>query len=267
MAPTKDRIPTAVVGLRGLEPRTSTLSVSRSNHLSYKPTKTWQRYKLFWIFLNLTANLSAQDSTLVLPSGNAWLVYNGTYRLHRLFGFQTIYHWRRREGLRYWMQSATFLIADFYFHSQGTSSLGGAWIRSFPGPISSNLIDEMRLWVQITLTHTLNTFQIRHRYRFVYRFFSTQQTQRIRYLLNLSHPIYKSFHAVVNNELFLHLGQAARHHPLDQNRFYVGILWRFHRFTSLQIGYMNQYIIRPSRHLRNHTLQISLGYHLSKLTD
>ena len=25
------------VGLRGLEPRTSTLSVSRSNHLSYKP--------------------------------------------------------------------------------------------------------------------------------------------------------------------------------------------------------------------------------------
>jgi hypothetical protein len=28
------------VGLRGLEPRTSTLSVLRSNHLSYKPIFT-----------------------------------------------------------------------------------------------------------------------------------------------------------------------------------------------------------------------------------
>ena len=36
------------VGLRGLEPRTSTLSVSRSNHLSYKPDyachRTCSRY-------------------------------------------------------------------------------------------------------------------------------------------------------------------------------------------------------------------------------
>ncbi|MGQ9864299.1 MAG: DUF2490 domain-containing protein [Bacteroidia bacterium] len=214
----------------------------------------------------MSADLSAQDTSSVIPSRNVWIVYNGTYRLHKFLGLQTIYHWRRREGLRYWMQSAAYLAADLHFHPQGTFSLGTAWIRTFPSPTSPTLRDEMRLWTQIAVTHKLNSLQILHRYRFDYRFFATRRAQRVRYFLNLSHPIYKSFHAVVNNELFLHLGQAARPQPLDQNRFYIGLMWKSHASTSLQIGYMNQYIIQPNRHLRYHTFHASLIYNFSPST-
>jgi hypothetical protein len=51
---------------------------------------------------------------------------------------------------------------------------------------------------------------------------------------------------------------------LDQNRLYAALGWRFNPAYNIQLGYLNQYIVKKDgvQAERNHTLQASLAYNL-----
>jgi len=64
----------------------------------------------------------------------------------------------------------------------------------------------------------------------------------------------------ISDEIFLGFGKGIGKNVMDQNRFYTGLGWRFTKNIQLQLGYLNQYIIKSDGlHMeRNHTLQASL---------
>jgi hypothetical protein len=68
----------------------------------------------------------------------------------------------------------------------------------------------------------------------------------------------------VNNEIFVGFGKGIAKNVFDQNRFNAALGWKFNPNFSLQLGYLNQYIIKIDgiKAERNHTLLISTSYNL-----
>jgi hypothetical protein len=66
----------------------------------------------------------------------------------------------------------------------------------------------------------------------------------------------------VNNEIFLGFGKGIGKNVLDQNRFNLSLGWRFNTNFNIQIGYLNQYIIKIDgiKTERNHTLLTGITY-------
>ena len=69
---------------------------------------------------------------------------------------------------------------------------------------------------------------------------------------------------VINDEVFLGFGKDIGKNVLDQNRFFTALGWRFNAACNIQLGYLNQYIIKKDAvHAeRNHTLQMIVAYNL-----
>jgi len=67
-----------------------------------------------------------------------------------------------------------------------------------------------------------------------------------------------------NDEIFLGFGKGIEKNVLDQNRFNIALGWRFTNNLNLQVGYLNQYIIKTDgvKIERNHTLLTSLVYNI-----
>jgi hypothetical protein len=127
--------------------------------------------------------------------------------------------------------------------------------------------------------------EIQHRYRLEQRFIEnwekdTDNTfyldgflfrQRIRYRLLLTMPLSRK--SLENNTLFLSVydepflgfGAGIGENILDQNRLYLALGCRFTKDFNVQLGYLNQYIVKANGidHERNHTLQIGLTYNLN----
>ena len=68
----------------------------------------------------------------------------------------------------------------------------------------------------------------------------------------------------VNDEIFAGFGKGIAKNPLDQNRFIAALGWRFNAQTNVQVGYLNQFVIKlnATDMERNHSLWISMVYNL-----
>lgn len=63
-------------------------------------------------------------------------------------------------------------------------------------------------------------------------------------------------------EVFLGFGKGIGRNILDQNRLYGAIGWRFNAKSNVQLGYLNQFVIKSDglKMERNHNLQLSWTY-------
>ncbi|MEY3426197.1 MAG: hypothetical protein RL679_1555, partial [Bacteroidota bacterium] len=63
---------------------------------------------------------------------------------------------------------------------------------------------------------------------------------------------------------FLGFGKGIGKNILDQNRLYGAIGWRFTKDFQVQLGYLNQFIVKSDgvKMERNHTLQIGATYNM-----
>ena len=68
----------------------------------------------------------------------------------------------------------------------------------------------------------------------------------------------------VNDELFVGIGEGIAKNPIDQNRFIAALGYRFNANTNLQVGYLNQFVIKSNAidMERNHSLWISMIYNV-----
>jgi hypothetical protein len=66
------------------------------------------------------------------------------------------------------------------------------------------------------------------------------------------------------DEPFLGFGRGIAKNVLVQNRLYAALGWRFNAACHIQLGYLNQYIVKKDgvQAERNHTLQSALIYNL-----
>jgi hypothetical protein len=217
---------------------------------------------------------------------HAWLMLFGNHRISDRWGLHTEYQWRRAEGFEHWQQSLLRLGADYYAKNDVQYTAGYAWIRSFQygdQPIAHNN-NEHRIWQQIITKSKVSRVDVQHRYRLEQRFIENwvkddegvyvqdgfSFRQRVRYRLLLTVPLSRKEMAdntlffAAYDEVFLGFGRGIAKNILDQNRLYASLGWRFNAACNIQLGYLNQYIVKKDgiHAERDHTLQASLTYNM-----
>jgi len=204
---------------------------------------------------------------------HGWVAYQGNHKLNSQFDLHTEYQWRRADGFNDWQQSLTRIGLDYKLNPSVTVSCGYGSILTYPygsQPIA-NRTYENRLWQQVILKQPIGNFQIQHRYRLEQRWTDNQFKQRMRYRAQILIPLQKTFvdnkqglFMNVNDEVFLGFGKGIGKNILDQNRFIGAVGYQFNKDFSLQMGYLNQFVIKSDGlHIeRNHTLWTSVVYNL-----
>ena len=68
----------------------------------------------------------------------------------------------------------------------------------------------------------------------------------------------------INDEPFLGFGKGIGKNILDQNRFIAALGWRFNKDFNIQLGYLNQYLVKMNgvNVERNHTLWLSSTFNI-----
>jgi hypothetical protein len=137
-------------------------------------------------------------------------------------------------------------IGGQYTFSDKWSALAGTGqfvTYSVPGNFNPPVVDEFRIWEQVTLNTKLNRVKIDHRYRIEQRYINKDETNRFRYRINTVVPINhkdltnNTMYAVTNDEVFF--TNTAPY--FQRNRFYAGAGYTFNKYCALQMGWMRQF--------------------------
>jgi hypothetical protein len=163
---------------------------------------------------------------------------------------------------------------------------GYAWVKTFPYGTQPVLheFNEQRIFEQVNLKDKVGRFELQHRYRIEQRFIEQYAKNssgdvvqvdpvyrnRIRYRAMVMVPLTRKEMANntlflnVNDELFVGVGKGIAKNPIDQNRFIAALGWRFNAQTNIQVGYLNQFVIKSNAMdmERNHSLWVSMVYNL-----
>lgn len=217
---------------------------------------------------------------------HAWALYTGTHKITKKVNVMTEYQWRRADGFKHWQQSLMRFSVGYLINPKIMIMAGYGWIKTFPYGAQPVLYEfnEHRIFEQMNLKDRIGRFEIQHRYRIEQRFLeqyainsSGEVVQmdpvfrnRIRYrammMVPLSHKemVDNTLFLNVNDELFVGIGEGIAKNPIDQNRFIAALGWRFNAQTNIQVGYLNQFIIKSNATdmERNHSLWISMVYNL-----
>lgn len=241
--------------------------------------------RVFFIILVFSYGvLNAQKEISTQQHG--WVMYFGNHRLTDKWGIHSEYQWRRSDYFDRWQQSLLRLGVDYYGKNNEQYTLGYGWIRSYQygeQPITHNL-NEHRIWEQFLTKSKIGRFDIQHRYRLEQRFIENWAkdasgiynlegyvfSNRVRYRFFVSVPLTrkemldKTLFLAAYDEPFLGFGKGIQKNILDQNRLYFALGWRFNKQLNMQLGYLNQYIVKTDgiKAERNHTLQIGVTYNL-----
>lgn len=226
----------------------------------------------------------------IVNQNHTWINYTGNHKINKKISIHSEYQFRRLEFIKSWQQSLTRIGIDYYLNNSTSFTLGYGWIVTFPygeQPII-NRFNEHRIWQQLNLKSSIESknriLEIYHRYRLEQRFLEnyyinssqelvkgeTSFRQRIRYRAMLLIPlnnktlIDKTLFLNVNDEVFLGFGEGIGKNILDQNRFNVSMGWKFDNNFNIQVGYMNQFIVKSDgvKIERNHTFLSSISYSL-----
>jgi hypothetical protein len=214
-------------------------------------------------------------------------MYFGNHRLSEQWGIHTEYQWRRSDLFNDWQQSLLRLGVDYYTKQNAQFTAGYGWIRSYKygeQPIAHNF-NEHRIWEQFTVKNKVGRVELHHRYRLEQRFLEQWKINdagaysldgfvlrhRVRYRFMATVPLSRkeladnTLFLSVYDEPFLGFGKGIGKNILDQNRLYAAIGWRFNKDFNIQLGYMNQIIVKFDgvKVERNHTLQVGINYNLS----
>jgi hypothetical protein len=229
--------------------------------------------------------ISAFAQKQIVSQNHAWAMYFGNHRLSEKWGIHTEYQWRRHDLFNNWQQSLMRLGVDYYAKN-AQYTLGYGWIKSFEygeQPIAHSF-NEHRIWQQLILKNKVGRVEFNHRYRLEQRFLEQWKLlptdvyeqngfvfrNRVRYRFMMSVPLSKkemsdnTLFLAVYDEPFIQFGKGVAKNILDQNRLYFALGWRFSKDFNVQLGYLNQYLVKPDglKSERNHTLQVGVTYNI-----
>lgn len=222
----------------------------------------------------------------IVSQTHGWAMYFGNHRISERWGIHTEYQWRRHDLFNTWQQSLMRIGVDYYSKDQAQYTLGYGWIKSFEygeQPIQHDF-NEHRIWQQLILKNKVGRIEFNHRYRLEQRFLEQWKLlttsnyeqngytfrNRVRYRFMATIPLSRkemkdnTLFLAAYDEPFIQFGKGIAKNILDQNRLYFALGWRFSKDFNIQLGYLNQYIVKTDgvKAERNHTLQFGLTYNL-----
>ena len=222
---------------------------------------------------------------MISNQSNAWVLYTGNHKISNKFGVHTEYQWRRADFFNDWQQSLARVGLEYYQNPNVTFTAGYASIISYQygdQPISHQTT-ENRIWEQVNLKAKYGRFDLQHRYRMEQRLIDNWSNasgsfvqgkdnyrNRVRYRMMVNVPLSRKEMANntlflnVNDEVFLGFGKGIAKNVLDQNRFIAALGWRFSPNFNIQLGYLNQMVLKSDgiKVERNHTLWLSTTYNI-----
>lgn len=212
-----------------------------------------KKYLCSILFLTGTTFSFAQEAHKIINrQSQAWISMNSTWRVAGNWGFVADIHQRRnnfvsdnsfnfiRFGINYWIKDNLTVTAGY----------GHMWLApTTPG--YSTWADENRVYEQAQLISKVGKVsmlqRLRNEQRWQEKIVNDKETgenkftDRIRYLLSLSIPVFKrSFYPslVVSDELCVQFGKEVVYNTFDQNRAFIGIKQPLTKTLSFDLGYM-----------------------------
>jgi hypothetical protein len=239
------------------------------------------------LILGLSASAMQGQATRQISNQNHfWGAYTGTHRLSSHFSLYTEYQWRREDWAAHWQQSLLRVGLEYQIKPEVSATVGYGWIVTFPYgdfPIALNT-PEHRIWEQLLTQQKIGRFHLQHRYRLEQRFVGNSSvspegvgsiegnlySNRARCRLMVTVPIGanamgdNTWFISASDEPFLSFGKHVGKNILDQNRLYGGLGYQFKPGKNIQIGYLQQLVMKPDgvRMENNHTLQVSVTWNI-----
>ncbi|MEQ8302351.1 MAG: DUF2490 domain-containing protein [Cyclobacteriaceae bacterium] len=239
------------------------------------------KYPLLLLFLVPLYVWGQKD---IATQNNSWYMYFGNHKVTDKVGIHTEFQWRRNGLIKDVGQSLTRLGVDYKLSPSVMATAGYAYIVTWPygeQPVAFKF-REHRIWQQLFLTHSSGRFFFNHRFRLEQRFIEKRMDNgdgtssndgsfyknRARYRFFVSVPLNNNelvkgtFFVSAYDEVFLQFGPNFGLNYLDQNRLYGAIGYVVDRNANVQLGYLNQFIIKGDavQAENNHTLQLALTY-------
>ncbi len=200
------------------------------------------------------------------PFGNWIMLFNQT-KLHSNWSLHNEIQYRSYSVNPNTEQLLLRVGVNFHPINKVMFTAGYGWITNYKndeGIIKNQVVDEHRLWQQLSLKDSYGRFFIEHRYRIEERWITnntnSEYKNRVRYLLRLSIPINNkqisknTIFFTAYDELFVNLANQ----PFDRNRLFGALGFQFNDLTNLQIGYLAQTVNTTTKHY----LQLALNYNL-----
>lgn len=215
-------------------------------------------------------------------NSDAWYVWVGDYRLSR--------HWSAAAETQFqrWglidRQQQLFLRSGIARDLGASASLmaGYAFEHTTPYGVypAAAPFDEHRAYEQLTLAQRTGMVAWTHRYRTEQRWIERlaadssgvsravgwRYANRVRYQLRATVPLAgrtleaREPYLTAYDELFVSWGHTVRYNVLDQNRALAAVGYRVTPGLRVEIGYLNQRVIRANGEQveNNHTLQVGV---------
>jgi Protein of unknown function (DUF2490) len=229
--------------------------------------------------------LTAQSIRQNTSNTNAWFAYMGSHKIADKWSLHLEFQYRTSEGLSKTLQLLPRVGLNYHISSQAFVTAGYAFIQTYPYGAFGSKIDfpENRIWQQLQLKNQVGSFEWISRFRLEQRFvqspvtvvgtFGTDNilgnavfTNRFRLLNRFSIPfkgktiVNHSFYATIFDELMINFGENVKTNIFDQNRIFIGIGYKFPQLGRLEVGFLEQTIIRSDgiKVENNHTFSISL---------
>lgn len=211
----------------------------------------------------------------------AWFMYFGLHKISEKMGLHLEAQIRRNELVSKPQQLLFRTGINYHFNSNAFATIGYAFVETHPygGLPAKSSFPENRLWEQLQFKNQVNALEMISRFRLEQRFVKLPVlsgtiyepgpavfTNRFRILNRFSIPfkgksiVDKSLYISVFDEIMVNYGKKVALNIFDQNRIYLALGYKIPKWGRLEVGYLNQLILKgDGKNLENnHNLQVGL---------
>jgi hypothetical protein len=236
------------------------------------------------IFALLFVPACAMGQRVHTSNSNTWLAYIGDHKFSEKFGVHFELQERRNQVLLYDQQRIIRVGINYHFLDNAFVTVGYAFVETLPYgkfAVKSNF-PEQRIYQQLQYSNGLGRVELVSRFRLEQRFSylpklqidgsyksnsSPTYTNRFRFFQRFSIPfkglkiVDKSIYVTAYDELFVNFGKNVGVNIFDQNRAFIGVGYKIPKIGRLEIGYLNQILVKSDglKIEDNHTISIALN--------
>ena len=190
-----------------------------------------------------------------------WLTYQADYNLSpQIKAMIQIQPYWRNEGSH---RDQITIRPGLYYQISNSVYIGGGYAYNLGFNNSNQHTHEQRLWEDIGVTLLENSsYKIQERTRFEHRQFEHQgeMSTGLRQLVKMSFQLSPIYSAIISDEAYFNLNKTAQvQSGFDQNRLFLGIGRKVFGATSIELGYLNQYVAISSPDRMNHVIAININ--------
>ncbi|WP_273275155.1 DUF2490 domain-containing protein [Maribacter polysiphoniae] len=193
---------------------------------------------LLLLSLLFSSLLSSQNTTE--DKWGTWIMLYGDNKISENLDIVTEFRLHHYE---------IFDVLDNQFYKIGLGyrvtpniSVGAGYVHHYSETRTNISVSENRPYEEICLNRKIKKLSVSHRYRIEHRWINkdgvTDFVNRMRYRLQLIHPISGKFYIKVFDEIFLNLQEDV----FNQNRLHTGIGYQINPNFKVEMGYLKNHL-------------------------